>query len=447
MLSSIKTANTEADVENVVPCRTDLSSEETSEGSALIVVTKNWLLPARPKPGRRPSKEIPLTKRKAQNREAQRAFRERRAARVLELESCVKQLQDLVNKLKQEYSQKIQLFVLEKEQLIQKNEQFQREIMYLKNRLKNTPNYHSFAVQQTISPEYNEDLSNISFTQGLSIDAKDFPTTVIGQAVPLKRKKMDFQKIENVQFKSLLSSENNLENMESKKSSNDSNYMKHQKISEANDLNQINSNTSFSASFMPRNDSMIEGNDCGFCTGNPDVCLCFQAQNLNNEMRNMAEIDKNILPPILIHNDNIKDVEEKVSKDTKKTEKLEILEPSSYTVRNEYEPGSCAQCKADPLSILFCKSFASKINYNRTFAKCYFNDDNTNDSNSGLTNNNSNSDNNFLPCSIAYKTLSQHQRFVKENFGIIINNLASGNRGMHIQANRIQETLSLLDHH
>jgi hypothetical protein len=50
------------------------------------MTTKEWIIPPRPKPGRKPATDTPPTKRKAQNRAAQRAFRERRAARVGELE-------------------------------------------------------------------------------------------------------------------------------------------------------------------------------------------------------------------------------------------------------------------------------------------------------------------------------------------------------------------------
>lgn len=56
-----------------------------------IMTTKEWVIPPRPKPGRKPATDTPPTKRKAQNRAAQRAFRERRAARVGELEE---QLED-----------------------------------------------------------------------------------------------------------------------------------------------------------------------------------------------------------------------------------------------------------------------------------------------------------------------------------------------------------------
>lgn len=56
-------------------------------------LSKQWVLPPRPKPGRKPITEDPPTKRKAQNRAAQRAFRERRANRVAELEDHIMHLQ------------------------------------------------------------------------------------------------------------------------------------------------------------------------------------------------------------------------------------------------------------------------------------------------------------------------------------------------------------------
>ncbi|KAI9149507.1 bZIP transcription factor hapX [Paramyrothecium foliicola] len=56
------------------------------EGPRMSMTSKEWVIPPRPKPGRKPATDTPPTKRKAQNRAAQRAFRERRAARVGELE-------------------------------------------------------------------------------------------------------------------------------------------------------------------------------------------------------------------------------------------------------------------------------------------------------------------------------------------------------------------------
>jgi hypothetical protein len=77
------------------------------------MTSKEWVIPPRPKPGRKPATDTPPTKRKAQNRAAQRAFRERRAARVGELEEqleeekavherTVRELQDRISHLEVE---------------------------------------------------------------------------------------------------------------------------------------------------------------------------------------------------------------------------------------------------------------------------------------------------------------------------------------------------------
>ncbi|TVY15862.1 AP-1-like transcription factor napA [Lachnellula arida] len=59
-----------------------------------MITRKEWIIPPRPKPGRKPATDTPPTKRKAQNRAAQRAFRERRAARVGELEEQLEETKE-----------------------------------------------------------------------------------------------------------------------------------------------------------------------------------------------------------------------------------------------------------------------------------------------------------------------------------------------------------------
>ncbi|KAK0383690.1 hypothetical protein NLU13_9601 [Sarocladium strictum] len=68
-----------------------ISPAPTPEGPIMSMTSKEWVIPPRPKPGRKPATDTPPTKRKAQNRAAQRAFRERRAARVGELEEQLDQ--------------------------------------------------------------------------------------------------------------------------------------------------------------------------------------------------------------------------------------------------------------------------------------------------------------------------------------------------------------------
>ncbi|KAJ4377283.1 hypothetical protein N0V83_000107 [Neocucurbitaria cava] len=50
---------------------------------------KTYVIPPRPKPGRKPATDEPASKRKAQNRESQRNFRARKAAKVMELQDQV----------------------------------------------------------------------------------------------------------------------------------------------------------------------------------------------------------------------------------------------------------------------------------------------------------------------------------------------------------------------
>ncbi|KAK8041083.1 hypothetical protein PG994_014090 [Apiospora phragmitis] len=72
------------------------------------ITSKEWVIPPRPKPGRKPATDTPPTKRKAQNRAAQRAFRERRAARVGELEEQIEDIREEHDQIQQELQDEIQ---------------------------------------------------------------------------------------------------------------------------------------------------------------------------------------------------------------------------------------------------------------------------------------------------------------------------------------------------
>ncbi|KAJ4201268.1 hypothetical protein NW767_006917 [Fusarium falciforme] len=77
------------------------------EPPKMSMTSKEWVIPPRPKPGRKPATDTPPTKRKAQNRAAQRAFRERRAARVGELEEQLDQQREAHEKQETELKDKI----------------------------------------------------------------------------------------------------------------------------------------------------------------------------------------------------------------------------------------------------------------------------------------------------------------------------------------------------
>jgi len=88
-----------------------------SPATQLTMTSKEWVIPPRPKPGRKPATDTPPTKRKAQNRAAQRAFRERRAARVGELEEELAELKEEHKKREEELEDKIRHLEVESETL------------------------------------------------------------------------------------------------------------------------------------------------------------------------------------------------------------------------------------------------------------------------------------------------------------------------------------------
>jgi len=82
-------------------------SPALAQGAPPIMTRKEWIIPPRPKPGRKPATDTPPTKRKAQNRAAQRAFRERRAARVGELEEQLEETKEETQKREADMKEKI----------------------------------------------------------------------------------------------------------------------------------------------------------------------------------------------------------------------------------------------------------------------------------------------------------------------------------------------------
>lgn len=90
-----------------------VSPVPTAEMPKISMTSKEWVIPPRPKPGRKPATDTPPTKRKAQNRAAQRAFRERRAARVGELEQQLDEIRDAHQKDEDELKDKIRSLELD----------------------------------------------------------------------------------------------------------------------------------------------------------------------------------------------------------------------------------------------------------------------------------------------------------------------------------------------
>lgn len=99
-----------------------------------IITSKKWVLPPRPKPGRKPSVETPASKRKAQNRAAQRAFRERRATRAQELEEKLAEVEKVRDFREMEYVSRISQLISENKNLTGLVKNLRQEISQIKKK-------------------------------------------------------------------------------------------------------------------------------------------------------------------------------------------------------------------------------------------------------------------------------------------------------------------------
>lgn len=91
--------------------------ESTPRPITKLSISRNYKIPPRPKPGRKPNTDIPPSRRKAQNREAQRAFRERKSFAVRQLEDQLAKQQQAFEM--QQSQMKQQIALLQRQQNMQ----------------------------------------------------------------------------------------------------------------------------------------------------------------------------------------------------------------------------------------------------------------------------------------------------------------------------------------
>lgn len=137
------------------------STTVASPGSG-IVTSKEWVLPPRPKPGRKPSVDTPASKRKAQNRAAQRAFRERRATRVQELEAKLLEVEKERDVKEMGLINTINKLKLENQYLVKSLDQMKHEISAIKNGRYPTNQSPNHSVQSTSPTNSNYSVQQIS---------------------------------------------------------------------------------------------------------------------------------------------------------------------------------------------------------------------------------------------------------------------------------------------
>lgn len=197
-----------------------------------IQLSKDWVLPPRPKPGRKPCDDIPSSKRKAQNRAAQRAFRERRANRVSELEDKIMEME--------------RQFSIREGTLNNKIQSLQNENTKLRNRI--------------------EELENgvVDKSNDLS---KQFESFKPMAPVPLSRKRSNSASPLEIDFTNTFTT------------SSLQPFKKMKKLS-------LTSNSSSSSSSIPSTNSFsIPFESCGFCSDDTP-CVC---RELDNDAKLKAE--------------------------------------------------------------------------------------------------------------------------------------------------------------
>ncbi|EEP78998.1 predicted protein [Uncinocarpus reesii 1704] len=305
------------------------------------VTSREWVIPPRPKPGRKPATDTPPTKRKAQNRAAQRAFRERRAARVGELEEQIKNIEEENDK--KEALMKVRINTLSKQL-----EDCRNEILWWKKRCQ--------TLENDVSAERNS--KDAAINELRTIKARNRTETVPGGCENCSSTRcqciddaFNVSSVSNRQGESSIPKRPNSPQQEA--------LAKRHRVepeikSEPEEL-EIDFTSRFARQQSESEVIVLSPtplfDPCGFCQdGTP--CICAEmAADQPAEQRRPQQTNK--LAPI-----------KHLSQFTPPPSDGDVFSDSLSSLTSKPNPcangpGTCAQCVADPRSTLFCKSLAA----------------------------------------------------------------------------------------
>jgi hypothetical protein len=395
------------------------------------------VIPPRPRPGRKPATDTPPTKRKAQNRAAQRAFRERRAARVGELEEQLKETEE--ERLKregemhdqiQEQNAEITRLLEDVQRLTRERASFQHrcielerkyeterrtkedallEVSYLRNGARSTgtdavplPPRRRQQPKTTI-PEPTG-CGNCTTNSCMCVEATvSLASSGCGNCTDLSH----CQCLEET-LKIPMLVDATLQQVKRPRSvSPGLSDLKRPRVSiEQPDSSEIDFTARFAVKTVSSQERIFQEQnsmsrtiveDCGFCADGT-YCVCAAEAAAMNTPDNQD----NRLAPIL----NLSEVtpppsENDVTVSETNNYKLPLLHPNHRTHHalpppppNRMEPGTCPNCIEDPKSGLICRSLAAMRASNPS------------DENSNIIQP-------TLSCQDAYKTLASHKNFDK----------------------------------
>ncbi|KAI5816958.1 hypothetical protein BZA77DRAFT_311439 [Pyronema omphalodes] len=371
-----------------------------------IITHKEWIVPPRPKPGRKPATDTPPTKRKAQNRAAQRAFRERRAARVNELEERLKEVGSETEQRLEEYKVQIALLTKNNADLAQQNSALKLENESLRQDLAEVKSIKSISTSSAPSPQK---LTQVASPAPSSEGAASTPcggdcscSDAIDKVLcdrPFDPSLCSICREPSCNCIKTPTSDPSDSSVEDKKplTIDTSNEIASQSKRATSPIiapvkrgrfeHLSDYETDFTTAYLPRRGSAMSTishisampDPCGFCSdGTPCVCA-EMASAMDMEDSEDEEGGMNMkLAPILGSDFGMQSppkwtIDDPIPLTLKRMIGLDkplMMQPSItrpprvIAPRNKSsgcKPGGCAQCKADPMSTLFCQSVATRM--------------------------------------------------------------------------------------
>ncbi|CAR29250.1 hypothetical protein ZYGR_0Z01720 [Zygosaccharomyces rouxii] len=281
-----------------------------------VHISKNWKLPPRLKPGRRPQIKLKdldedecstpedETKKKKQNRDAQRAYRERRANRLQELEDTVNTLRNAMKNWKRRCMD----LEAELQDARKDNSSLKHQLDMIRSNLCN-----DCLKDPCICHNESVTLLQDPFLQNM---VKNFKPM---KAVNLKKRKLSSSKL--------------------------------------------------SESPAPQQHIVsVASGGCGFCSDRT-TCVCKDLEvsdTEQHEIQQQQHLEESVTATLGHCSSNDKGHCKNCSDIDKSCISTESAPAPAKTTQKStsanWEPGSCAQCQADPASKVFCKSICNSAN-------------------------------------------------------------------------------------
>ncbi|KAL6722213.1 hypothetical protein ACLMJK_001320 [Lecanora helva] len=382
-----------------------------SVNAPTISINREWVLPPKPKPGRKPAVDTPPTKRKAQNREAQRAFRERRAAKVGELEEEMKRMEqedareqealreiirqmerrvDHCEKMTEIWRDRFNEMQMACERERQLREKVESDLTVMRGSMTNNTEAVPLPSRTKKSDEHpmhqTNSVQETNGSQGCKFIANDIPVGC-GKCSDDTRCQCIEEAFEMGNFAAEETPDQSFKRPHSPPSN-----AENKRIRPDPDTNE-DTEIDFTAQFSTRRPPTLQtttstasssipatapSDPCGFCSDGT-LCLCAELSK-HQDAKPLSSHPPNPAPP---------------------TQTPTSAKTDSNPCING--PGTCAQCLSNPTSTLFCKSVAAANNIPRQTLPQLPHPTTTNPPQPPTTTK--------LTCADAFTTLSRHPRF------------------------------------